>query len=112
MNRDLTNRQELIEYLKSHGLWLKKESGQHFLTDRMVLDQIILATKLKPDDRVLEIGPGVGTLTQALTQAVPNGLVLAIEKDFKLVTVLREQFKNQKNVKIVHEDGLQFLQEL
>ncbi len=109
---DLTDRDELILYLKAHRLWLKKAIGQHFLIDRPALDQIVQVAELQPDDRVLEIGPGVGTLTQALASSVPDGLVLAVEKDFKLVTVLRDQFKNRKNVKIVHEDALRFLQEI
>lgn len=108
----LADRDQLTSYLKRHRLWLRKESGQHFLIDAGVIDSIIAAAELKPDDRVIEIGPGIGTLTAALANVVPNGLVLAVEKDFRLVKLLRKEFESRKNVKIIHEDARQFLKEI
>jgi len=109
---DLTDRGQLLEQLKKRGLWLRKESGQHFLIDQSVLDQIIEVAELQSNDTVIEVGPGVGTLTTALAQGVPEGLVLAIEKDPRLVATLRDDFKSRRNVKIVHEDGVRFIQEI
>lgn len=84
----------------------KKYLGQHFLIDREVLADIITAAELKPDDRVLEIGPGHGILTSALAEAVPDGLVVALEKDHDLIDELRATFRKRTNVKIVSGDVL------
>lgn len=105
---DLTDRQQLIDYLKMHRLWLDKKSGQHFLIDKSILHQIVAAAQLTPNDRVLEIGPGVGVLTHELAQAIPDGLLLAVERDQRLVDVLRDEFKGWDQVKVVHEDILRF----
>ncbi len=84
----------------------KKYLGQHFLIDADVLASIIAAADLKPDDRVLEIGPGHGVLTSALARAVPHGLVVALEKDYDLLAELRARFGSAANVKIVSGDVL------
>ncbi len=84
----------------------KKWLGQHFLVDEDVLRTIVEVANLAPTDRVLEIGPGLGVLTGALSDAVPDGLVLAIERDRDLVDQLRDRFKNRRNVKIVAGDVL------
>lgn len=76
---DLTNKKELISYLKQNGLWAKKSMGQNFLVDRGVLEKIVAAAELKSSDSVLEIGPGVGALTRELVKKA--GEVVAIEKD-------------------------------
>lgn len=109
---DLTDRGQLIEQLKKRGLWLRKESGQHFLIDQTVLTQIIEAAELNSMDKIVEVGPGIGTLTAALAQALPDGLILAVEKDPRLVATLRDDFKSRKNVKIVHADGVRFVKEM
>lgn len=101
---DLTNLAELKRYLKENNLWLKKSLGQNFLVNHGVLEEIIKAADIKPTDTILEIGPGVGTLTEELAQKAK--LVLAIEKDRKLCELLRQRFKNRKNVKIVCDDIL------
>jgi 16S rRNA (adenine1518-N6/adenine1519-N6)-dimethyltransferase len=105
---DFSDRTQLGDYLKSHGLWLKKEASQHFLVDRDTVDAITSAAKLKSTDTVLEIGPGVGTLTQALAEEVTEGLILAIEYDPRLVKLLRENFKPFHQVKIIHNDFRRF----
>lgn len=106
---DLSLREDLIQYLKAHQLWLDKKSGQHFLINGHILDEIIGAADVRPGDRVVEIGPGVGTLTQRLAEAaVPDGLVLAIERDARLVRLLREFFKDSSTVKVIHEDVLRY----
>jgi 16S rRNA (adenine1518-N6/adenine1519-N6)-dimethyltransferase len=81
-----------------------KRLGQHFLTDKNVLQKIIQAANLRPEDIILEIGPGIGTLTIELAKRVKK--VVAVEKDFKMLAVLKEVLKDYKNVKIVQGDIL------
>lgn len=97
----------MVDFLKSHRLWLEKRSGQHFLIDAGILDKIVQAADIQPNTTVLEIGPGVGVLTERLART-PAHLVLAVERDQKLVDVLRARLKNQSNVKITHQDILRF----
>jgi len=84
----------------------KKRLGQNFLISEKILEQIILASKLKKDDIVLEIGAGTGILTIELAKKVKQ--VIAIEKDKELVAILKEQLAEEKikNVKIIHGDIL------
>lgn len=86
------------------GISPQKSLGQNFLIDKNVLDKIIEAAELKKDDTVLEVGPGLGVLTEELAAAV--GKVIAIEADKKLASALKEKFKNIKNLKIIEEDFL------
>lgn len=83
----------------------KKYLGQHFLKNPAVLPLIIEAAELSKTDTVLEIGPGTGILTEELAKHA--GQVLAVEKDFELVELLKKNVK-AKNVKIVHQDALFF----
>ena len=80
------------QVLETRGIQLTKSLGQNFLHDTRQLDRITAAAQLGGDDRVLEIGPGLGPLTERLTAAA--GLVLAIEKDARLVRVLEDHFKS------------------
>ena len=105
---DLTDRVQLATYLKDQHLWLKREASQHFLTDRETLDAIVRAAQLQPADVVVEIGPGLGTLTESLAEEVTEGLILAIEADVHLVKLLRENFKPFHQVKVIHHDFLRF----
>lgn len=93
---DLTDITQLKQILKAHNLWLKKGLGQHFLIDKKVLDKIIEEAKLTKTDKVVEIGPGIGTLTTQLCQNA--GEVLAIEQDRGLAEVLKKicPFRNLK----------------
>ncbi len=86
----LTDPQELQNYFHAHGFKPKDYMGQNFLIDEDVLDQIVAAADLKPSDTVLEVGPGLGVLTeQLLTRA---GKVVAVEKDQRLFEILRQTF--------------------
>ena len=89
---NLSNKNELIEYLKSHGLWAKKTFGQNFLVDEEALDKIVEAADLKPDDVVIEVGPGAGTLTERLVGKVKK--VIAVELDRELAELLVNKFSN------------------
>lgn len=99
------NKTELIQYLRANEIWAKKSMGQNFLVDEDALAKIVEAADIQPSDTILEIGPGLGVLTQELSKLA--GKVVAIEKDDKFVEALRIQFKNS-NVEIIHQDALEF----
>jgi len=101
---NLTSPKEIKELLKKYNAAALKQLGQHFLVDKGVLRKIIEAAGLNPKDTVLEIGPGIGVLTQALAQKA--GKVIAIEKDQKMCEILRETLKDFKNVEVVRNDIL------
>jgi 16S rRNA (adenine1518-N6/adenine1519-N6)-dimethyltransferase len=92
------------ELLRRHDLWPRKGLGQHFLVDRGALGRIVAAAELEPDEAVLEVGAGLGTLTLALAEAA--GRVVAVEVDRGLVQVLREELAGCSNVQLVHGDIL------
>lgn len=103
---NLSNIDELKNFLQASGLKPKDYLGQNFLVDEIVLDEIIQASELKKNDVVIEVGPGLGTLTEKLCQNA--GEVWAIEKDSKLIPVLKKSLKEFSNLKIVEEDILKF----
>ena len=90
--------------LKKYQTRPSKRLGQNFLIDRRVLKKIIEAADLKPGDLVLEIGPGIGTLTKELAKKVKK--VIAIEKDPKMLEILKETLKDFDNIKIIQNDIL------
>jgi 16S rRNA A1518/A1519 N6-dimethyltransferase RsmA/KsgA/DIM1 with predicted DNA glycosylase/AP lyase activity len=91
--------------IKAYGFRLKKSLGQNFLVDRNILDKIIRVAELQPSDIVLEIGPGVGGLTQALAEA--GASVVAVEIDKNLVAILGEVLADYPQIRVVHGDALQ-----
>jgi 16S rRNA (adenine1518-N6/adenine1519-N6)-dimethyltransferase len=95
----------LADLLKRHGLHLKKGLGQNFLADPVHLDRIVAAAELTPGDVVVEVGPGVGTLTARL--ASQAGRVVAVELDASLLPALHETLTPYDNVTIVQGDILQ-----
>jgi len=94
----------LKNLLRQHNLHPNKLMGQNFLVDRNVLEKIIQAADLQPNDTVLEIGSGLGTLTKELAQRAKK--VITVEKDKNLVLILRQELINFKNVKIIQGDIL------
>lgn len=100
----LANPQETIQVLQRHDFHFRKKFGQNFLIDPRVLDKIIEAAGIGKEDFVLEIGPGIGTLTQYLCEHA--GKVLAVEIDPKLITILKETLADYKNIEIIHGDIL------
>ncbi len=78
---------EIRQFLKQNGIYLDTDKGQHFLIDEFVLEDIIAAAHLKPTDRIVEIGPGIGILTRELLKSVSH--VTAIEIDNTLIPFLR-----------------------
>ncbi len=95
---------QLKSLLQSHNLWAKKGLGQNFLVDEKALDRIVEAADLKPSDRVVEVGPGTGFLTERLIEKAKH--VTAIELDKGMVRILEERFRNCENFKIINSDVL------
>lgn len=100
----LGNPQNTIEILKRYQFSFQKKFGQNFLIDTHVLDKIIQAADIGKDDLVLEIGPGIGTMTQYLAEAA--GKVVAVEIDKNLIPILEETLGSYDNVRILNEDVL------
>ena len=90
--------QNTIEVLKKYNFSFQKKYGQNFLIDTHVLDKIIRAAGITEDDCVLEIGPGIGTMTQYLAQAA--GKVIAVEIDKALIPILSDTLSSYYNVTI------------
>ncbi|HSL42832.1 MAG TPA: 16S rRNA (adenine(1518)-N(6)/adenine(1519)-N(6))-dimethyltransferase RsmA [Anaerolineales bacterium] len=90
--------------LKRHGLRAHKSLGQNFLQDPQALEEIIMAAEIQPGDTVLEIGPGLGSLTRYL--AVVSKEVVAVELDENLLAPLKAVLSPYQNVRIVHGDIL------
>jgi len=101
---DITSRKNIKDLLKKHQLRPLKRFGQNFLIDKRALRRIVAAADLSSQDTVLEIGPGIGTLTQELAKKA--GKVIAIEKDRNMVDILKETLKDFKNVQMVKGDIL------
>jgi 16S rRNA (adenine1518-N6/adenine1519-N6)-dimethyltransferase len=97
---------EMREILAARGIQLTKSLGQNFLHDQNQLHRIVSAAGLSKEDKVLEIGPGLGPLTELLLEQA--GEVLAVEKDGRLVEFLRERFQKAK-LELLHADALEFL---
>ena len=92
------------DILKKHNIRIKKKFGQNFLIDSRVLQRIIEAAGVSPEDVVLEIGPGIGTLTQHLAAAAKE--VIAVEIDETLKPVLADTLNGFDNVTVLFEDIL------
>lgn len=90
--------------LDTYGLSFKKSLGQNFLTEPKILQQIADAAELTPNDTVIEIGPGIGSLTEILAQQA--GYVLALEIDQRLLPILDDTLADYDNVTVVHQDVL------
>ncbi len=90
--------------MEKYGIHTKKSFGQNFLTDLNVLNNIVTAAKITKNDNVIEIGPGIGALTEQLAQAA--GEVLALEIDADLIPVLNEVLAPYHNVTVLNQDVL------
>lgn len=100
----LGNPQKTIEILQKYDFSFQKKFGQNFLIDTHVLDKIISAAHITKEDMVLEIGPGIGTMTQYLAEAA--GKVIAVEIDKNLIPILSDTLSEYQNVRIINEDVL------
>ena len=96
--------QNTIEILQKYGFRFQKKYGQNFLIDTRVLERIIAAVEITKEDCVLEIGPGIGTMTQYLAEAA--GEVVAVEIDAALIPILEDTLSAYNNVTVIHGDIL------
>jgi 16S rRNA (adenine1518-N6/adenine1519-N6)-dimethyltransferase len=104
------NLTEMREILTSRDIMLSKSLGQNFLHDGNQLRRIVEAADLRPGQRVLEIGPGLGPLTDVLLEK--GCTVVAVEKDARLVEVLEEKFYGRDKLILVHADALEELEDV
>ena len=104
MRTDLGNPKNTIEVIQKYDFAFQKKFGQNFLIDTHVLDKIIAAAGVTKEDMVLEIGPGIGTMTQYLAENARQ--VVAVEIDKNLIPILGETLADYDNVTIINEDIL------
>lgn len=104
MRMDLGNPKNTIEIIQKYGFTFQKKYGQNFLIDTHVLDKIITAAGVTKDDCVLEVGPGIGTMTQYLAEHA--GRVAAVEIDRGLIPILEETLSGYDNVTVINADIL------
>lgn len=112
MNKVLTHPDHIKQILKLHGTYAKKSLGQNFLIDKDALNKIIAAGNIKPDDQVLEIGPGLGTLTSEILKKTPH--LISLEIDTAMIPILKTNIQNlhAKNAlqswQLINTDALKF----
>ena len=101
---ELGNPSNTIEVLKKYGFRFQKRYGQNFLIDSHILEKIIEAAEITKEDMVLEIGPGIGTMTQYLVEHARE--VVAVEIDKTLIPILEDTLSAYDNVTVINEDIL------
>ncbi|MCR5420867.1 MAG: 16S rRNA (adenine(1518)-N(6)/adenine(1519)-N(6))-dimethyltransferase RsmA [Lachnospiraceae bacterium] len=101
---NLINAGNTIEIIKKYNFTFQKRYGQNFLIDNHVLEKICNAADISGEDHVIEIGPGIGTMTQNLCERAKK--VTAIEIDKELIPILKETLAEYDNVEIINEDVL------
>lgn len=101
---NLGSPQNTINVLQKYEFHFQKKFGQNFLIDTNVLDKIISASRITKEDCVLEIGPGIGTMTQYLAESA--GEVVAVEIDKALIPILEDTLSEYDNVTVINEDIL------
>lgn len=104
MSERIASPGKTIEILQTHQFQFLKKYGQNFLIDLHVLDKIIASAQIGPEDVCVEIGPGIGSLTQALAEKA--GRVIAVEIDSRLIPILTKNLEGYDNVAILNEDFL------
>lgn len=104
MRVDLGNPKNTIEIIQKYGFAFQKKYGQNFLIDTHVLDKIVTAAGVTKDDCVLEIGPGIGTMTQYLADSARR--VVAVEIDKNLIPILEDTLQEYDNITVLNEDIL------
>ena len=100
----LIQSKETIAVLQKTNFHFKKQFGQNFLIDPSVLEHILDYSEINKEDLVIEIGPGIGTLTEALCEKA--GFVIAIEIDEKLIPILKDNLSEMDNFFLLHKDAL------
>lgn len=103
---DFTDITEIKRTLKAYGAYTKKELGQHFLVDPEALKAIVDAAELTKEDKVIEVGPGMGVLTSELCKLA--GEVIALEYDKAMISIVKTACIKHKNLKVENTDVLKF----
>ena len=101
---NLGNPKNTIEIIQKYEFMFQKKFGQNFLIDTHVLEKIIQSANITKEDFVLEIGPGIGTMTQYLAEAARE--VTAVEIDRNLIPILKDTLSGYDNVNVINEDIL------
>jgi 16S rRNA (adenine1518-N6/adenine1519-N6)-dimethyltransferase len=104
MKNNLTSSQYIKEIMKQHGAKFTRSLGQNFLKDPFIVESIIETAELTKDDVVIEIGPGIGVMTDKIAQEA--GHVFAVEIDRKLIPILEQTLSERDNVTLINEDVL------
>ena len=104
---ELTNKRIIKYLLEKYNAKPEKYLGQHFILSKKALKKMIETAQIKTGDTIVEIGPGLGTLTEKLAETGAN--IVAIEKDSLMVEILKETVAGYKNVKIIQADARQLL---
>lgn len=102
----LTDPKDVTALLKKHNLFTKKFLGQNFLVDNEALESIVKAANISSEEEIIEIGPGLGVLTQQLAKRAKK--VTSIELDKSLFPVLEETLAEFNNTEVIHQDALRF----
>src|SRR6056297_899156 len=100
MENKIATPSETKRILREHNLNLKKSLGQNFLADSNIIDIITAAADIQGDEFLIEIGPGIGSLTQAILEKIDSGKMLAIEKDAAMVQVLNDIFAGEEKLEL------------
>jgi len=104
---DLTNHSTIISLLQKYNLFAKKSFSQNFLINRDILNKIIETGNISKNDLIIEVGPGLGVLTQELSEKAEK--VITIELDRSLLPLLKETLSSCKNVELINADALKFI---
>ncbi len=100
----ISSPKKLKEIINKYGFKPSKSLGQNFLTDRNILKKIVEIAEITKNDYVIEIGPGIGSLTQYIAEAAKS--VVAVEIDKTLIPILSDMLKDYSNIEIINEDIL------
>ncbi len=102
MNKRLSSHSATMDLVKKHGFKFTKSLGQNFLIDDNIVDKIVVGAGIGPGDKIIEVGPGIGTLTREMASRAQN--LMAVEIDKNLIPILEDTLGDYDNVKIVNED--------
>jgi 16S rRNA (adenine1518-N6/adenine1519-N6)-dimethyltransferase len=94
----------ILDLLRKYNIRLNKDLGQHFLTDKNILNNIVDAGGVTKDDLIIEIGTGIGTLTKSLAEKA--GFVVTIEIDQKLIQAAQDYLKGNDNIEMINQDAM------
>lgn len=102
MNKRLSSHKATMEIVKKHEFRFNKSLGQNFLIDDNIIDKIISGSGVKDGDKVIEVGPGIGTLTREIADRADK--VMAVEIDKNLIPILKDTMEDYENFNVVNED--------